>query len=167
MSEEIVAQNAEAFPSRLDRVLIAAEALKSRGFGQGCSNEEVVTWSAYQSGTQEFSFFVSTVRRELAQYGMWLSGEGQEGKGFFIVRPSENAVVASRFQNKATRAIELMEQLLTNTPLEGMTDAEKRRHDKELRDLRFTNRIMRRKREVVEVIKKHKPGLLKDDVELE
>jgi hypothetical protein len=37
-------------------------------------------------------------------------------------------------------------------------DAEKRRHDRELRGLRYAERLLEKKRPVVEVIKNHSPG---------
>ena len=153
--------------SRTDRLLVASESLHTLGYNQFCSNEQLTDWSGgYQPGTQEFSFFVSNVRQLLTKYGMWLSGEGQEEKGFFIVRPSENAIVASRLKNKAERVLINMRQLLESTPLEELSDPEKRRHEKELREIRYITRVLLRKTEVVAVIKKHSPGILQEDIDL-
>jgi hypothetical protein len=152
--------------SRTDRLVLATESLRTLGYNQFCTNEQISDWSGgYQPGTQEFNFFVSNVRQLLVQRGMWLSGEGQEEKGFFVVRPSENAVVASRMKNKAERVLFNMRQLLENTPLEQLSDPEKRRHEKELREIRYTTRVLRRKSEVIAVIKKHSPGILRDDLD--
>jgi hypothetical protein len=151
--------------TRSERILAAATEIEALGFGGFVSNEQIVKVSGYEKDTKEFGFFVSDVREVLVEQGMWLSGEGQQSKGFFIVRPSENAIVASRFSGKAHRALQLMQRLLERTPLTDLNEAERRRHEKELRELRYSNRLHARRDEVLEVIKKHKPGLLKDDLE--
>jgi hypothetical protein len=152
--------------SHSDRNKQTAELIATAGFSSYFSNQQIAEWSGYEPDTQPFHFFLTTVRKVLAEQGMWLSGEGQEGKGFFVVRPSENAVVASRFTNKAFRALQTMQTLLENTPLDQLTEAEVRRHEKELRELKYTTRLMKRKREVMGVLKKHAPGILRDDIEL-
>jgi hypothetical protein len=152
--------------SHSDRQKQAAELIASAGFKSYFSNEQISEWSGYEPRTQAFSFFLTNVRKVLAEQGMWLSGEGQEGKGFFVVRPSENAVVSSRFTNQYFRGMETMQTLLENTPLDQLTEAEVRRHEKELRELKYTTRLMKRKREVVTVLRRHAPGILRDDIEL-
>jgi hypothetical protein len=152
--------------SHSDRAKQTAQLIATDGFGSFFPNEQISEWSGYEPNTQPFSFFLTNVRNVLVEQGMWLSGEGQEGKGFFVVRPSENAVVASRFTGKAQRALKAMETLLERTPLDTLSEAEKRRHEKELRELKYTNRFFERKSEAVRLLNKHAPGLLKDDIDI-
>ena len=151
--------------SRGERVVVVATKVAALGFGGYIPNQEIVDLSGYKTNTKQFGFFVSDVREVLVSSGMWLSGEGQNSEGFFVLRASENAVLASRYAGKAHRALLLVQTLLECTPQDTMSEAEKRRHDKELRELRYSNRIYARQAEVVEVLRKHKPGILKEDVE--
>ena len=151
--------------TRGERVIEAAIKVAALGFGGYAPNELITEISGYKPVTKEFGFFVSDVREILVERGMWLSGEGQNSAGFFIIRPSENAVLASRYAGAAHRRLLLMQRLLECTPQDAMSEAEKRRHAKELRELRYSNRLHARQSEVVEIVRKHKPGLLKDDIE--
>lgn len=152
--------------SRVEKLGFVAETISTAGFGSFHTNKQVSDWSGLAPGSLEFNFFVSAVRQQLVQYGMWLSGEGQEGKGFFVIRPSENAIVASRNKNAARKVMSVMECLLERTPRNELSEAEQRRHDKELRELQYSNRLLERQRDVIETVKKHKPGLLNEDVEV-
>lgn len=152
--------------SRIERLGFVAQTISASGFGSFHTNEQISEWSGYKLGTLEFSFFVSSVRQQLVKEGMWLSGEGQEGKGFFVIRPSENSIVASRNKNAARKVLSSMKTLLEQTPLTDLTEAEQRRHDKELREIRYSNRLMERQKDVLEVVKKHMPGILNEDIEV-
>ena len=165
MDNEIEISKSE-LQTRTERVANAARVISEQGFGSAYSNEQIEELSGYSAGSREFAFFVSSVRAEVAEMGMWLSGEGQDGKGFFVVRPSENAVIASRFSGKAYRALQLMQTLLERTPLDALTESERKRHEKELRELKYSNRLFERRKDVIKVINKHSPGLLKDDIEI-
>ena len=153
--------------TRTEKLGVLARQIDSLGFGAFVANEQITEVSGYVPETQEFSFFITGIRNQLVEHGKWLSGEGQEGKGFFVVRPSENAVVSSRYTNKANRVLQVMQTLLEKTPMDELTEAERRRHRKELRELRYSNRLVERREEVLEIVKKHKPGLLKQDIESE
>jgi hypothetical protein len=59
-----------------------------------------------------------------------------------------------------------MQRLLEQTPQDEMSEAEKRRHEKELRELRYSNRLHARRGEVIEIVKKHRPGLLREDTDI-
>jgi hypothetical protein len=166
MEDQIETSKSE-LTTRTERVQQVARMIVERGFGAALASTELSELSGYAVETKQLSFFVSDVREELAANGMWLSGEGQAGQGFFVVRPSENAVVASRFAGKAHRALLLMQTLLEKTPLDTMTDAERRRHEKELRELKYSNRLYARRQDVVKLVKKHQPSLLKEDIETE
>jgi hypothetical protein len=122
--------------------------------------------SGYAIASHNLSFFVALIRQELCNHGRYLSGEGQEGKAFFIVRNTENSVVAHSKRNSATKQLNMMESLLVNTDHTGMTAPEERRHERELRKIRYINRMIERRDDVIEVLDKHKPGILRDDVDV-
>jgi hypothetical protein len=57
--------------------------------------------------------------------------------------------------------------LLTNTDQSQLTEAERTRDANTLRELGHQKIMLARSNEVVSVVKKHKPGLLKEPIDIE
>lgn len=104
---------------------------------------------------QAYSFLISRIRHALYEHGIYLSGEGFSETGAYeIADPRDHYWIAKLAVAKAARDLEGKQTLLLNTPLEGLNDLEKRRHENGLRDLSQKLDAMRRAHEVSQMIVK-------------
>lgn len=76
-----------------------------------------------------FALGISQIRRELEKDGMYLSGEGGKGQLWVVRPPNENAGMMVRYGRKALDALKRGVILGTNTPLDTLTQEERRKHE--------------------------------------
>lgn len=76
-----------------------------------------------------FGRAVSEIRRELEHDGFYLSARGQSGNGYVILYPEKASDIMLSYQAKAIDSLKRGVILGTNTKLETLTEAERRRHE--------------------------------------
>lgn len=111
--------------------------------------------------TMQFGLAIAEIRRELEKDGFYLSGRGQKGVQFVILPPSGNADVMKCYQRQAADALRRGVILGTNTRLDTLTDAERRKHESVLERMAIKAVLMNRASAVVATLKRHHPELLK------
>ena len=79
--------------------------------------------------TIEFNGAVHEIRCQLELEGRYLSARGQGEAGYTILMPQENAAQGQRNQRLALSLLRRTVNLLSTTPLDGLTAEEKRLHE--------------------------------------
>lgn len=107
-----------------------------------------------------FSLSISQIRRELQKQGFHLSGKGGNGKIWTILPAANNAGVMHSYNREAANALKRGVILGTNTPLELLTEQERRLHEKILEKMATRQVLLNRSEQIRKVIEKEKPRLL-------
>jgi hypothetical protein len=92
-----------------------------------------------------FGMDISKIRAALLSHGYFLSGRGQKGEQFVVVRAAANAAVMENFQAQAIKALKAGVILGTNTKLDVLTDEERRKHESTLEKLAIRAALVSRK----------------------
>jgi hypothetical protein len=92
-----------------------------------------------------FGMDISKIRAALLSHGYFLSGRGQKGEQFVVVRAAANAAVMENFQAQAIKALKAGVILGTNTKLDVLTDEERRKHESTLERLAIRAALVSRK----------------------
>jgi hypothetical protein len=92
--------------------------------------------------TMEFRLAVSMIRQGLEHCGMELS---QKAGQYVILMPADNAGVMRKFNSRAVKSLRRAVILGGSTPTAGLTDSEKREHEKQLSKSAFRLALMRRR----------------------
>lgn len=108
----------------------------------------------------QYGLGISFIREELEADGFYLSGRGQKGNQFVILPPSSNADVMKSYQRHAARSLARGVILGTNTSLETLTDAERKKHENTLRKMATKAVLMQRSGAVAKILEKQAPALL-------
>jgi hypothetical protein len=95
--------------------------------------------------SMRFSLDVSRIRSELLRHGYYLSGRGGKGEVFEIVPAADNSGVMEQFQAAAAQALKRGVILGTNTRVDMLSDAERRRHDSILEKLAIRTALFSRR----------------------
>lgn len=95
--------------------------------------------------SMEFGIAVSHIRKGLEYLGMYLSGRGLRGDQFMILLPKDNIQIAKLNQIRAMRTLSRTVRLLTATPVETLTESERRSLEKELSKASFRLALMRKR----------------------
>lgn len=111
--------------------------------------------------TMQFGLAISAIRRELEKYGFYLSGRGQKGNQFIILPPENNADVMLSYQSAALDALKRGVILGTQTRLDSLGEADRRRHEKVLEKVAIRSVLMNRSRTVVKSLGEKAAKLLK------
>jgi hypothetical protein len=85
--------------------------------------------------TMRFGLDMSRIRTKLLEDGYYLSGRGAKGERFEIVPAAANSQVMENLQADAARALAKGVILGTNTRIDLLTDAERRKHESMLEKL--------------------------------
>lgn len=102
----------------------------------------------FKRNEQEFAWLVSMVRRALYEKGRYLSGEGVTASGFYQILPaSENFYIGKLAMARAERDLEGKQVLLLNTPLDGLTQVQRQRHENTLRVISLRLSALRKVKE--------------------
>jgi hypothetical protein len=112
----------------------------------------------------DFAFFKMALGAALRERGYWFTCDGLRGEGYRIAQRVENAHYIERTMREAQNDLARGITLGANTDFTGLTDAERRRHENLLAQARHQRLMLLRAEEATTVIRKHKPGLLREDV---
>jgi hypothetical protein len=107
-----------------------------------------------------FSFAVSNIRRELEEDGYYLSGRGQHGNQFVILPPASNADVMRAYAREAANALKRGVILGTNTRLDTLSEADRKRHESILERIATKAALLTRSQQIAKVLRKNNPKLL-------
>jgi hypothetical protein len=103
----------------------------------------------------------------LLDMGFHISEANLNGEGMRICQAVENFHVSVNWLNRADRGHARAQKLLERTDQSQLTDAEKIRDANLLREIHHRRMMLARTEDFVRLAKKHKPALLKEDVEVE
>jgi hypothetical protein len=116
----------------------------------------------------KFAFFKMALSESLLEFGGFhISEANLNGEGMRICQAVENFHVASNWLARADRSHARAQRLLERTDQTRLTEAEKQRDANLLREIQHRRMMLSRQDDVVKLIKKHKPALLKEDIETE
>lgn len=110
--------------------------------------------------SMKFGLAISEIRRALESDGFYLSGRGQKGAQFVILPPSGNSDVMETYQRQALDSMRRGVILGTNTRLDTLNDAERKKHEAVLERMAIKTALMARSGQVAKVLREHKPSLL-------
>jgi hypothetical protein len=108
----------------------------------------------------EFSFLVSNIRHELLEDGYYLSGRGQSGNQFVILPPASNADVMTAYAREAANALKRGVILGTNTRLDTLSEADRKRHESVLERIATKAALVSRSQQIAKALRKSNPKLL-------
>ena len=111
--------------------------------------------------------FVMNLASELFRQGKILSCAELGGEGWRIIQAVENYHVTSRWYDGIARTYSRIIQVHESMDKNELTSAEQLRDENWVRRVRYEQLLHRRKTEVIKLVTKHKPGLLKRDVDAE
>jgi hypothetical protein len=114
----------------------------------------------------KFAFFKLSLISAFRERGFWLNEKGLNGEGMRIALALENFYYAESATEKAIAGLDRATVLLTKTDLTGLSEAEVKRHENTLRQTQHQRLMLLRSEEVTAVIRKHKPALLRPDIEI-
>jgi hypothetical protein len=95
--------------------------------------------------TMRFGIAMYRIRTKLLEDGYYLSGRGAKGERFEIVPAAANAKVMENMQAEAARALAKGLILGTNTRIDLLTDAERRKHESMLEKLAVRSALFSRR----------------------
>jgi hypothetical protein len=114
----------------------------------------------------KFAFFKAEITAFLRGRGLWLTSEGLHGEGYRVGQPVENAYYIQACMQAAGAALDRAIVLGRATDLSTLTEPEARRHQNVLRQAQHQRMMLLRSSEVEKVLKRHRPVLLKPDIEV-
>ena len=164
MSDELAIQN------QAQAVAGAIAAMESTGLDYGnfysMTKLKELAGPAWEQ-EKKFTWFIVGLTAALRERGFWFTREGLRNEGFRIAQRVENAHYMERTNHEAIASLERGIVLGGNTDLTGLTEAETKRHENVLRQTRHQRLMLVRSEEVIDTLRQHKKGLLRDDVEVE
>jgi hypothetical protein len=119
------------------------------------------------SSADKFRYFIMGLQEALRHRGFCFSRRGLKNEGYRITQAVENSHYMEQQGHQALSALERAIVLGVNTDKSVLTDAERKRHDNVLRETQHQRMMLLRSDEVVDVLTKHKKGLLKPTIDLE
>ena len=143
MSEYIENQDKESSVERMPLWRgVLSEMIESATHGDTLPVEHFEQKLRCSRDTVEFGISVSNIRKGLEHYGMSMT---QKAGQMLILLPEDNARVMELFNFRALRSLKRAVILGSSTPLAGLTDSQKREHEKQLSKSAFRLALMRRK----------------------
>lgn len=115
--------------------------------------------------SMSFGLSLHQIRRELEEDGFYLSGRGFKGTQFLILPPESNRDVMASYQRQALDALKRGVILGTNTRVDLLPPADKKKHEAMLEKLATRAALMSRSRLIAKAILKHSPDLLAEKSE--
>lgn len=107
-----------------------------------------------------FGLAVSEIRRVLETEGFYLSGRGLGGNSFIILPPENHVGVMLSYSSAAVDALKRGVILGTNTRLDLLKAEERRKHESLVEKLAMRLALIRKTKQVAEVVRTKKPALL-------
>lgn len=117
-------------------------------------------WLKCERTSMPYSLSLSMIRRELESDGFYLSGRGQKGDSFIILPPENNRDVMAMYQRQALDALRRGVILGTNTRLDSLPAADRKKHESMLEKIATRCALMQRSGMIAKAIRKHSPDLL-------
>jgi len=102
--------------------------------------------------SMKFGLGVSEIRRELEKRGYYLSGRGQKGDQFIILPAKSNQDVVLTYQRAAIDAMKRGVILGTQTRLDLLEAADRKRHEKILEKLAVRMALFSRSKTIVKAL---------------
>jgi hypothetical protein len=115
----------------------------------------------------KFAFFKMGLSAALLELGFHISEANLNGEGMRICQAVENFHVATNWLVRANSAHERAKKLLEKTDQDRLTDAEKQRDANLLREIHYRRMMLARTEDFAKLAKKHRPALLKEEMEVE
>lgn len=140
----------------------AFEEMQKQGvhYGQTWPAEFFETYLRCKRDDMRFGLAISEIRRELEKEGFYLSGRGQNGNQFVVLQPENNVDVMAQYQRAAADALKRGVILGTNTRLDTLKDAERKRHESMLERMAVKSILLSRSGRIKSVLHRHAPALL-------
>lgn len=140
------------------------EEMREQGvqFGQVWKSEFFEKRLRRKRTDMQFGLAVSEIRAALEHDGFFLSGRGQRGTQFVILPADGNDAVLEQYQRAASKALKRGVILGTNTPLDMLSEAQRKRHESLLERIAIKAALMNRAVSIGKYVKKHSPSLLND-----
>ena len=110
--------------------------------------------------SMRFGLDISKIRRELEHKGFYLTARGQKGNQFVILPPESNRDVMAGYQREAIDALRRGVILGTNTRLDTLSDADRRKHEGMLEKLAVKAALMQRSTQIFKAVSKYAPKLI-------
>lgn len=117
-------------------------------YGAQFTSEELVKFLDQQEDSIGFAMSVHEIRKALRRRGMVLTARGEFGKGYRISPPSANMDEMKRMEKAAASALREAVVLGTSTPLDALTQEERRLHESLLEKVSTRLALMNRKQPV-------------------
>lgn len=99
-----------------------------------------------------FALAIAEIRRALEEDGFYLSGRGQKGDSFVVVPPENNADVMQAYGRKAADALMRAVILGTNTRLDLLAPADRRRHEAILEKMAIKSILLQRSAQIAKAL---------------
>jgi len=99
-------------------------------FGDLVSSKSLVDFMRCSEDSIQFAMAVSEIRRALRRKGMNFTARGQAGEGWVIAQPNTNHAEVDRMSRVASSALREAVVLGASTPLEMLTEEERKRHER-------------------------------------
>jgi hypothetical protein len=112
-----------------------------------------------------FSFFKLELRKRFADLRLLLTEKGLSGAGMRIAQPVEIYHFAKSWIDQADNAHDRAEFFLAGNDQSRLTEAEKLRDTNLLRQIAHRRMLLRRAEDVVKVLERRAPAILKADIE--
>lgn len=122
------------------------EANESRlAYGAQFTSKELTEYLGMTEEDLQFAMSIHHIRKALRRKGMNFTARGQYGAGYVIAQPGTNQAEMRRMANVAASAMREGVILGTSTPLDMLTDEERRIHESLTEKMATRLALMRRK----------------------
>lgn len=110
--------------------------------------------------SMQFGLAISEIRRELEQKGYYLSGRGGKQTQWVILQPQAHSDVMTHYNRLAMDALKRGVILGTNTKLDLLEPADRKKHESILEKLAIRTALLSRSKPIYNLVKKEQPKLL-------
>lgn len=108
----------------------------------------------------DFEMRISEIRRALEHKGFYLTGRGGKGVQWVILPAKANQNVMRSYNRAAADAMKRGVILGTNTPLDLLSEQERRSHEATLEKMATRQILLQRSESIRKLVEKEKPKLL-------
>lgn len=99
-------------------------------FGDLVSSKSLVDFLRCPEDSIQFAMAVSEIRRALRRKGMNWTARGQSGEGYVVAQANTNHAEVDRMSRVASSALREAVVLSASTPLDLLTEEERKRHER-------------------------------------
>lgn len=116
---------------------------------------------------ENFRYFIMGLTEILRERGFIFTSKELNGEGYRIPQQVENYHYTQHWHDSINRSYDKIITVLSNMKRDQMTEIEQKRDENWLRLMRHERMMLRRAGDVIQMIRKNQPGLLKGDREAE